>query len=195
MTVLTEIVKNVLVIIIMASFLELLLPDGKVKPFVRFAIGLFILIAVLNPSLSFLFNSNHNFQINFWDYCADMDQGDEIMENGRDIKDQLIKSNNDMVKKKLEGQINAVAMLVPGVQSVNTRAQMTEEGMLEKLYLMIRTEEGDKSEKDSNIKVFSAGKEGLSDEEQQQMETKIKSVVRNLYGFENIDIEIEFEGG
>jgi len=62
MAVLTEIVKTFLVIIILASFLELLLPEGKVKPFVRFAIGLFILIAVLNPGLSLLF-SGHNFDV------------------------------------------------------------------------------------------------------------------------------------
>ena len=47
-----DIVRNVLVIILVSSFFELLLPDGKVKPFVRFnIIGLFILISVLNPAL------------------------------------------------------------------------------------------------------------------------------------------------
>ena len=47
MDVLVEIVKNLLVIIILASFLELLLPGGGMKPYVRLAIGMFVLIAVL----------------------------------------------------------------------------------------------------------------------------------------------------
>ena len=46
MDVLVEIVKNLLVIIILASFLELLLPGGGMKPYVRLAIGMFVLIAV-----------------------------------------------------------------------------------------------------------------------------------------------------
>ena len=67
MSVLTEIVRNILVIIIMASFLELLLPEGAIRPFVRFAIGLFVLIAVLNPVLGYFFDDS-NFQITWWDY-------------------------------------------------------------------------------------------------------------------------------
>ena len=54
MQLLSEIVRNVIVIIIIASFLELLLPQGTLQPLVRFAIGLFILIAVLNPVMGFL---------------------------------------------------------------------------------------------------------------------------------------------
>jgi stage III sporulation protein AF len=66
MSVLTEIVRNILVIIIMASFLELLLPEGAIRPFVRFAIGLFVLIAVLNPVLGYFFDDS-NFQITWWE--------------------------------------------------------------------------------------------------------------------------------
>lgn len=188
-----EIVKNVLVIIIVASFLELLLPEGRVKPFVRFAIGLFILIAVLNPTLSFLFNKNQNFNLDSWDYCINIDQSDEIMENGQNIRNRLLNNDNDKVKEKLQGQISAVAMLVPGVQGVESQAQLSEEGVLEKLSLLITTEEGDISK--SNIKeAFSAGKE-LSNEEKQQIEKKVINVVQNLYSLENIEIEIEFKGG
>ena len=57
MTVLSEIVRNVLVIVLIASFLELMLPEGTLRPFVRFAIGLFILIVVLSPLAGILFST------------------------------------------------------------------------------------------------------------------------------------------
>ena len=52
MSVLTEIVRNILVIIIMASFLELLLPEGH-TPFCALCHRAFVLIAVLNPVLGY----------------------------------------------------------------------------------------------------------------------------------------------
>ncbi len=188
-----EIVKNVLVIIIIASFLELLLPEGRVKPFVRFAIGLFILIAVLNPSLSFLFKKNQDFNLDFWNHSISADQSNEIIENGQVIRNRLLDNNSDVVKQKLEGQISAIAMLVPGVQEVETRTELSEEGELKKLSLLITAGDGDKSSSNRE-NTFSAG-EKLSDEEKKQIEDKVIGVVKNLYSIENVDIEIKFEGG
>ena len=48
MAILSEIVRNILVIVLIASFLELMLPEGTLRPLVRFAIGLFILI-IMSP--------------------------------------------------------------------------------------------------------------------------------------------------
>ena len=42
MEVLTEIVTNLLVIIIISSFLEMMLQEGNTKPFVHFAVALFV---------------------------------------------------------------------------------------------------------------------------------------------------------
>src|SRR5690554_1390558 len=111
MAVLTGMVKNVLVIIILASFLEVLLPEGRVKPFVRFAIGLFIIIAVLNPVLNVLFEQRE-FEINLWDYKVSSEQEQEILEKGNRINRQITVSTEAGIKEKLEGQVSAVAMLV-----------------------------------------------------------------------------------
>lgn len=195
MAVLAGMVKNVLVIIIMASFLEILLPEGRVKPFVRFAIGLFIIIAVLNPVLNVLFDKK-DFEVNLWDYNLSPEQEREVLERGSRLNQQLTSTGESSFAEKIEGQISAVAMLVPGVKEVETRAALDSEGGLKKLDLIVRPEgntglpgEGDE------IRAFSKGGEQSPPADQEQMEEKIRGVINNLYGFKNIEIEIKFEGG
>jgi stage III sporulation protein AF len=101
MSVLTEIVRNILVIIIMASFLELLLPEGAIRPFVRFAIGLFVLIAVLNPVLGYFFDDS-NFQITWWDYQMEAVEEESLLRRGQEINQNIMNHNQSLLKEKLE---------------------------------------------------------------------------------------------
>jgi stage III sporulation protein AF len=176
MDVIAEIVKNLLVIIIMSSFLEIMLPDGTIKPFVRFAIGLFILIAVLSPTLSFLFNDK-NFQISVWDDRVDGHIPQEIQASGQKIQQQIAGKSSELMKGKLEGQISAVAILVPGVDDVHTEVSVGEDGSLQRLQLMVRPSSPQ------------------SETEQKEIQRKILQVMSNLYGLKGENIKINFEGG
>lgn len=193
MAVLAGMVKNVLVIIILASFLEVLLPEGRVKPFVRFAIGLFIIIAVLNPVLNALFDKKE-FEINLWDYKVSSEQEREILEKGNRINQQIAASTEAGIKEKMEGQVSAVAMLVPGVKEVKTSAILNDEGGLNKLDLTVRLEES-KQQKGGETNVFLGGGDAFSAEDKKQIEEKIRGVISNLYGFEHLKINVQFEGG
>ena len=193
MAVLAGMVKNVLVIIILASFLEVLLPEGRVKPFVRFAIGLFIIIAVLNPVLNALFEQKE-FEINLWDYQVSSEQKREILEKGTRINQQIAASTEVGIKEKMEGQVSAVAMLVPGVKEVKTSATLNGEGGLNNLDLIVRLE-ASKQEKEGEMNVFLGGGDAPSPEDKKQIEDKIRGVISNLYGFENLKINVQFEGG
>ena len=193
MAVLAGMVKNVLVIIILASFLEVLMPEGRVKPFVRFAIGLFIIIAVLNPVLNALFEQKE-FEINLWDYQVSLEQEREILEKGSRLNQQIATSTEVGIKEKMEGQVSAVAMLVPGVKEVKTSATLNGEGGLNNLDLIVRLE-ASKQEKEGEMNVFLGGGDAPSPEDKKQIEDKIRGVISNLYGFENLKINVQFEGG
>ncbi|MDD4801718.1 MAG: stage III sporulation protein AF [Syntrophomonas sp.] len=192
MDVIAEIVKNLLVIIIISSFLELLLPDGSIKPFVRFAIGLFILIAVLSPVLAFVYDDK-NFQVSVWDVKADKQITERIQESGQKIQQQITDSNSGLIKEKLEGQISAVAILVPGVGDVNAQVSVGENGSLRKLRLIVITEKDDEMEKMEEVNSVSGNHQ--SDAEQKEIKRKILQVMGNLYGLKSENIEIKFEGG
>lgn len=194
MTLLTEMVRNLLVIIIMASFFELLVPNGSIKPFVRFAIGLFILITILNPTLTLLFD-NRSFQVNLWDYQSKNFNQNDIQANGKKINQQITGNSNELMKDKLEGQIGAMALLVPGVEDVDIKAEMNDDGSIHKLNLTVKPDKGKTTEPKGDVKVFSGNHDSISLKEQAQIRDKITTIINNLYGISNVDIDINFEGG
>lgn len=189
MSVLAEIVRNILVIIILASFLELLLPAGAIRPFVRFAIGLFVLIAVLNPLIGYFFDDS-NFQIEWWDYQMDSDEEEKITQRGQEINQNILNQNQSLFKEKLEGQINAVVLLVPGVETVHTEALLSQDS-IEKLSFSICQEEAEMTEDGVGVWL----NESEDAEIKGQIEKKVRAVVSNMYGLGEEQIEIRFEGG
>jgi stage III sporulation protein AF len=192
---LAEIVRTVLVIIIVASLLELLLPESGLKSFVSFAMGLFVLIAILNPLLGIAFK-DHDFKVELWDYKYDQDLEQDIVDKGLIINEQLYKTNNDLIQQKLQGQISAIAALVPGVQEVETIIDKESISSSERVRLVVRLEKREPPEQTNNIGVFNnADQEKLSKEEQDRIKAKILMVVDNLYGIKPEQLEIEFEGG
>jgi Stage III sporulation protein AF (Spore_III_AF). len=194
MDVIAEIVKNLLVIIIMSSFLEIMLPEGNIKPFVRFAIGLFLLIAILNPALNYIYDDK-NFQISVWDDRIDEKTTQAIADGGQKIEDQITNQSNTVMKQKMEGQISAVALLVPGVGDVQTELTIDRNGTPEKVKLMVRPGGHDNPANNDQVNVFSNGLEELSSAEREQIERKMQQVMANLYGLKSENVEIIFEGG
>ena len=194
MQLLSEIVRNVIVIIIIASFLELLLPQGTLQPLVRFAIGLFVLIAVLNPVMSFLLQ-DVTYSIEWWNFQSDSKGQEEIMQQGKKLNEQLMKSNQQLLQEKVGGQIGAVAMLVPGIEEVETLVCINDQGGMEKIELIISPESADPPLVDSKIGVLGLNYQSLSAEEKKKVEAKVRRVVKDLYGFKDEQIKIEFKGG
>lgn len=193
MSILAEIVKNILYIIILASFLEILLPDGGLKPFVRFTIGLFILVTVLSPVLSSLF-SQQQVEVKLWDLQSNTGQSEEIMKKGQAINRQITVVNNAAIREKMQGQIASIAMLIPGVQQLETKVDLGQRGDLEKLYIMVSTGEANRPAGNKNAQVFSENCTGAGETEKNQIRDKITALLHNLYGLPKADIEIEFEG-
>lgn len=193
MDVLTDIVRNLLVIIILSSFLELLLPEGQLKPFVRFAIGLFVIVAVLSPTLSYLYD-NRDFEVESWNYEVDSQKGAEILKKGQTIQEDLGKKNSSLIKEKVQGQINAVAMLVPGVDGVQTDVQVGADGNVNEIKLMVSTQDSLVKSVDQ-VNVFSGMDAGKEKADHEQIQSKIRQVLKNLYGIDEKQINIQFEGG
>ncbi|HZK44506.1 MAG TPA: stage III sporulation protein AF [Syntrophomonadaceae bacterium] len=192
--VLTEIVRNVLVIVIISSFFELLLPDGKSRPFVRFAIGLFLLISILNPTLSYLY-SNKEFKIDLWAYTEEVSTEEDLMETGAKINEQIMSQGDELIKQKLEGQISAVAILVPGIEEVDAKVDISNHGGISKLHIMVRPETIEMEDSSGKIGVFNHQLNKYSSEEKEAIQKKLLSVLGNMYGIDGGQIKIEFVGG
>ena len=193
MTVLSEIVSNVLVIVLIASFLELMLPEGTLRPFVRFAIGLFILIAVLSPLAGILF-SDRSINIEWWDMKINPAQQEQILQQGEKINAQIWHLDQETLADKVAGQIGAVALLVPGVEDVEAHVVLDESGSVESVQLLVRSQAVSVDEEAGRVGIFQEA-ESVSFEEQEAIRNKLSAIIKNLYGFEHTAIEIEFQGG
>ena len=193
MTVLSEIVRNVLVIVLIASFLELMLPEGTLRPFVRFAIGLFILIAVLSPLAGILF-SDRSINIEWWDMKINPAQQEQILQQGEKINAQIWHLDQETLADKVAGQIGAVALLVPGVEDVEAHGVLDESGSVESVQLLVRSQAVSVDEEAGRVGIFREA-ESVSFEEQEAIRNKLSAIIKNLYGFEHTAIEIEFQGG
>lgn len=194
MTVLYTMVKNLLVIIILASFMEILLPDGRLKPFVRFSVGLFVLIAILNPTLNLLFH-HQNLAVSFWDYQLDKGVEDQVQEKGADLNKKVTEHNREIIREKMQGQISAVTSLVPGVNDVHTDVQFAGDGSLQKVELTVSPDKPGKVSPVAGVNVFSGTQKVVKEDEQKSIQNKIIQVISNLYGIPSQDVQIEFEGG
>lgn len=194
MAVLSEIVRNVLVIVLIASFLELMLPEGTLRPFVRFAVGLFILIAVLNPVAGVLFGSR-TINTEWWDLKVNPGQQEQVLQQGQEINRQIWGAHQDALSDKVAGQISAVAMLVPGVEHVETRVVLNESGGVESMHLVVKPQPASSEDETGRVGVFGGSAAVLSAEEQEAIQNKLSTIIRNLYGFEDTAVQIEFQGG
>jgi stage III sporulation protein AF len=192
MEILTSIVKNLLLIVVTASFLEILLPDNSMRPFVRFTIGLFVILAILNPILS-TFYSDRDLEARAWDLPWQYNETGDFQETGIQVNREIQQAGNDVIKDKIEKQINSLAILVPGVQDLETQVTLdAEHGELTEITLVIEPASPSDSE-DGAIEAFSVRRQVKQDQE--VIRQKLASMMRNLYGLEGKRVVIKFERG
>lgn len=191
MAALYEIVRNLLAIIVIASFLELILPDGRLRPFVRFSVGLFILIAILSPTLDFLF-ADKSFALGFWDYRFDPGIERSIQEKGEELNHKVYQAQQEEIKSKLEGQINVIGTLVPGAGKVQSEVQTDPDGNVSKVTLKIDSGTSSNIEQVAGVKVFSPQPEKINAGEKEVIADKMIQLISSLYEIPQEKVEIDF---
>jgi len=192
--ILIHMVKSIVAIVLLASFMEMLLPASGLRPFARFAIGLFIVIAVLNPVLK-LVHKSQDIGVDAWEMKWQEDMAREVLNEGRRLNEHILQETNAVVKSKVEGQVTAMAGLVPGVGALETRVDLDKHGRIRKLLLVVNTESGETVPRHGDIRVFSGGDDGGGREDKAAIEAKLVNLIKNLYGLDEGMVQVKFEGG
>ena len=104
------IVKSVVVIIIFAAFLEIILPRSDMKRYINLIIGLFVIIAVLNPFLTLL-NKGISFDVLNIDTNTTASDTQNLIQRGQDLAGAQRTQAAEEYKEKLSRQIAAMAGL------------------------------------------------------------------------------------
>lgn len=119
------IVKNVLVIIMTAVFLEVVLPRSDIKRYINLVIGLFLVIAVLSPFLQAI---HKEFTFDVFDHAAVPDSETQaIIARGREMAAGQKLQAARQYKEKLTRQVAALAALYPGVRVKRVEIDMVED--------------------------------------------------------------------
>lgn len=129
--------KTLLATILLTSFLELLLPESKLREFVKVVLGIFVIVTVMAP-----FTALKSEKISFerlllqntgQDYSRMLEADSEKL---REVNGKLIE---EQCSEDIDRQVRSLAMLVTGVADVKTEAELKENGRIEKLMIYLKT--------------------------------------------------------
>jgi stage III sporulation protein AF len=111
-----SLVQNLIVIIILAVFLEMFLPDGEMRKYVKMVMGLLIIVAVVQA----VGNLIH------WDYAVDIPalttQGEQVKYS--EIMEACKNISEDQEQKALDEYSNGIARQVMALARANDRVSL-----------------------------------------------------------------------
>jgi stage III sporulation protein AF len=128
---LKTLIRNLAFILLLASFLEMLLPSKSMRGFVQMVMGLFVIAAILNP-LADLLNWDFENSVPAWAGSSSGDLPVLAQENSSDGEDNSSTEANAVVieqyRRILVNQIQALVSGVEGVKSSDTNVELKDGG-------------------------------------------------------------------
>lgn len=207
------IVKSILLVIMMASFLEIILPRNDMKRYINLIIGLFVIISVLNPMLSLV---NKGISFNFFDnLTGTTEETNAIISKGKQISEEQKSQAAKEYKEKLTKQIMGLAGLYQGSEAGQVEIDMVDNpadqqfGEIRKIILHMpnsknkneQTENGYISQPDiqvDEISVTPQNEKGLNDKNKSKGASEtinnktenLKNAIADFYGINREQVEI-----
>ncbi len=120
MQVVGDLLKSVVTIIVVTTFLDMLLPSGALRSFVKAIAGLFVILAVLNPLMGFVFKSEggETFVRQQEKEMVGFDDISDETESINVLNEKLVLDNYRM---RIETQIEELAKTVEGVKEAGVQ--------------------------------------------------------------------------
>lgn len=197
----SNLVRNVTIVVLIAGFLEMLLPSGEIKRFVKAVLGLFILVSILNPLLGF-FDKNVVSEVLAW---QDPIQGTElntIMAQGEELSQEMNEKAVELYRRNLAKQIETVVKLVKGVAWVEADVKMGENQTnpnyqeIENVALVVGTAEkqeekgGIKKVEPIEVEISSPKNNFITDPDETEVKEQIMETLKSFYSFRDEQIDI-----
>jgi len=120
--ILNEIVRSIAFIVLLAAFVEMLLPGEQIGRYVRLIMGLFIVVTLLTPIMDSLDNGLA-YGVTAWNMPSDRGVT-SIIQKGGELKQKQEAIVLKEYVSRLERQIQAVAQLVSGVDRAEVSVEL-----------------------------------------------------------------------
>ncbi|MDA8233781.1 MAG: stage III sporulation protein AF [Clostridia bacterium] len=143
MDIIREMVRNIAIIVVLTSLLEMLLPVSNMQRFVRVVMGLFIIITLLNPVLA-LVDKEVAFQVS-GPMVGREGELAGILDKGKALSEESRSQAMAQYEEKLGQQVMAVAQMVPGINLNQVKVKVKNEtganqGEIKEIRLVLNTE-------------------------------------------------------
>ncbi|MGE5381704.1 MAG: stage III sporulation protein AF [Methylocystaceae bacterium] len=178
MELLISMVRNLVIIIIVAMLLELVMPPGKLRPLVQMTIGFFVIITILNPVLNLVFH-HEQMGINSYTLPEEVNRKlNQALVTGKDVNQMMQTDMKEQLRDRVEGQIRSLALLVPGVGDIKPVVKLDARGNIQEVNLLVKVGEGQIGPVDERLPAF-AGQ--LSSPADPDLERKLKDWISSYY--------------
>lgn len=176
--------QGIIVAVIVATIVELLLPNGSSKKYVKVVVGIYILFSIIAPVVNKFANQDINANEIF-----NLDKYEEKMENSNNSILQKIESNNsrtvkDIYVSNLEADIKA-KLKDKGYEatSIYIKAKDDENYTIEKISMTIKKSEKKETKNEITIGTITINKSNtVTDEEiSRQNKQEIKEYLAKTY--------------
>jgi stage III sporulation protein AF len=121
----TEWVKSIVMVVMFATFLEFLLPASSMQRFVRVIMGLFIMLAILNPLINVLHSQILPEPVTVFgtpsSKATEIERASQAAVKGRNQLTQ------EMYRQDLAKQIRALLMTIDGIAEVRVAVDTNDE--------------------------------------------------------------------
>lgn len=182
-------IKDIITLIIFATFIDLLLPQSSMQRFIRVIIGLLIMLAVINPLID-VFQNNRLSQLPIMN--AEPQTRSVALGNPDEIKNAKNEIIREKYKKELAKQLKATVVAAEGVADARVIVELEQTkdmdlGKIQKITIYLLPD----SYRGNSAPATSRGGDGNSKEITLQIENKVKQLIVGIYGISTEKIAVE----
>lgn len=209
MEIIKDLVRNIVVIVLLTTFLDLLLPSSSMQRFVKVVMGLFILMSLLNPVLELL-SGNQEFEVFSWQ------QPQTVTSNSILAGSERLKETNeglflDNYCLRLEKQMEGLLKFVRGVEAVKVKVELKSgheiraQDIIKNVQVTVKSREGGEENNNAgiiepiNIRVGSTenndpanGPRKAETGEEKLAEQEIKQILFQYFGLKPVQVFVVF---
>ncbi len=193
-------IKNIIFVVLFASFLELLLPSNNMQRFVRVIMGLFIMLAILNPVISVIEKGWASDQLPALATRTENSLDLNILSAANNVAGKREQIARDMYIRDLSKQIRATVLPIDGVAdakvtvNIDTESDQKSKSIGKIKNVVVYIEPGIPAErKVAKITINHSAAEEANDSEKlpSALVTKVKKSISELYQIKGNQIEVK----
>lgn len=193
-------IKSIIFVVLFASFLELLLPSNNMQRFVRVILGLFIMLAILNPVIGFIEKGLASDQLPALAARTENSLDLNILSAANNVAGKREQIARDMYIRDLSKQIRATVLPIDGVAdakvtvSIDTESDQKSKSIGKIKNVVIYIEPGIPAErKVTKITINHSAAEVANDSEKlpSALVAKVKKSISELYQIKANQIEVK----